>query len=87
MSVCYGGPWLPLWIFYYYLFFYFSKNIFNLGKTYLSILSRETSLGSLGWGGGLLLDVSVNKMEIIDFRQPRIKQELPENIIVTTENV
>ena len=30
----------------------------------------------------MLLDVSV-KMEIIDFLQPRIKQELPENIIIT----
>ena len=33
-------------------------------------------------GKGLLLDVSV-KMEIIDFFQPRIKQKLRENIIIT----
>ena len=46
----------------------------GLGKTHLSILSRETSLGRLGGGAGvLLLDVS-DKMEIIDFLQPIIKQ-------------
>ena len=43
-----------------------------LGKTHLSILSGETSLGCLRVGV-LLLDVSV-KMEIIDFPQQRIKQ-------------
>ena len=41
------------------------------------------SLGCLG-GGVLLLDVSV-KMEIIDFLQPRIKQKLLKNIIITPE--
>ena len=34
--------------------------------------------------GVLLLDVSV-KMEIIDFLQPRIRQKLRENIIITPE--
>ena len=34
--------------------------------------------------GVLLLDVSV-KMGIIDFLQPRIKQKLRENIIITPE--
>ena len=41
----------------------------GLGKTHLSILSGETSLGT----GVLLLDVS-DKMEIIDFLQAIIKQ-------------
>ena len=55
---------------------------------HLSILSGETSLGCFGGGGGrvLLLEISV-KMEIIDFLQPRIKQELRENIIVNPNNV
>ena len=44
---------------------------------------RRNVPGTFGGGGRvLLLDVSV-KMEIIDFLQPRIKQELRENIIVT----
>ena len=34
--------------------------------------------------GVLLLNVSV-KLEIIDFLQPRIKQKLSENIIITPE--
>ena len=44
----------------------------GLGKTHLSILSGDMSLGRLG-GRHLLLDVS-DKMEIIDFLHPRIKQ-------------
>ena len=45
----------------------------GLGKTHLSILSGEMSLGRSGGGGGrragvLLLDVS-DKMEITDFLQ------------------
>ena len=52
------------------------------GKTHLSILSEETSLGHLGV---LLLDISV-KMEIIDyFLLPRIKQKLLKNIIITLQ--
>ena len=43
----------------------------GLGKTHLSILSGETSLGRLGGVGVLLLDIS-DKMEIIDILQPRI---------------
>ena len=50
-----------------------------LGKTHLSILSVETSLGRRGIRV-LLLDVSV-KMEIIDFLHPRTEQKLRENII------
>ena len=56
-----------------------------LGKTHLSILSGETSLGRLG-GGVLLLDVSF-KMEIIDFLQPKIKENLCENITLTPEKM
>ena len=47
---------------------------------------RRNVPGTFGGGGVgvLLLDVSV-KMEIIDFLQPRIKQKLRENIIITPE--
>ena len=55
------------------------------GKTHLSILSGETSLGRLG-GGVLLLDISV-KMEIIDFLQLKIKQKLCENTILTPKTM
>ena len=47
--------------------------VITKGKTHLSILSTETSLGHLGGReiGVLLLHVSVT-IEIIDFPQPRI---------------
>ena len=60
-----------------------SHTCFLLGKTHLSILSGETSLGRLGVEV-LLLDVSV-KMEIIGFLQQRIKQKLRESIIITLQ--
>ena len=55
---------------------------------------REDSLIDFVWSnvpgtfrevGVLLLDVSV-KIEIIDFLQPRIKEKLLENIIITPES-
>ena len=43
---------------------------------------RRNVPGTFRGVGVLLLDVSV-KIEIIDFLQPRIKQKLRENIIIT----
>ena len=45
---------------------------------------RRNVPGTFRRVGVLLFDVSV-KMEIIDFLQPRIKQKLLENIIITPE--
>ena len=49
--------------------------------SFIDFVSRNIP-GTFRGMGILLLDVSV-EMEIIDFVQPRIKQKLRENIIIT----
>ena len=61
--------------------FFVEKDTQTWGTSTLLLLIMEVHPPG---GGGLLLDVSV-KMEIIDFLQPRIKQKLRENSIITPE--
>ena len=64
---------------------YSLSNLAGLGKTHrFCSEKRPWDVWGGGGVGGLLLDVSV-KLEIMDFLQPRMKQQLRENIIITPE--